>query len=326
MKKLPRRRFLELSAGAVALPAVLRSARADAYPSRPIHLLVGFPPGGTADTLARLTGQMLSERLGQPVVVENRGAAGSSIATEAVVRAPPDGYTLLFIASPNVINAMLNPELSFNFIHDIAPIGGVCQNPLILEVNPAVPIHSVPELIAYAKAHPGELNMASGGIGSTPHLAGELFKMQTGINMLHVPYRGDGPAVVDLLAGQVQVMFDIIIVSIQHVRAGKLRALAVTSATRVPTLPDLPTVADFVPGYEVFAWQGLGAPKDTPPDIIAKLSSEITAGLANPKIKERLADLGGLPMPMSPADLGKLIAGETEKWGKVIKFVGIKAN
>jgi tripartite-type tricarboxylate transporter receptor subunit TctC len=326
MKKLPRRRFLEISAGTLALPAIMRSARADTYPSRPIHLLVGFPPGGTADTLARLTGQILSERLNQPVVVENRGAAGSSIATEAVVRAPPDGYTLLFIASPNVINAMLNPDLTFNFVRDIAPVGGVCQNPLILEVNPAVPVNSVPELIAYTKAHPGELNMASGGIGSTPHLAGELFKMLTGVNMLHVPYRGDGPAVTDLLAGQVQVMFDIIIVSIQHIRAGTLHPLAVTSATRVPNLPNLPRVADFVPGYEVSAWQGIGAPKDTPPDIIAKLNTAISEGLADPKIKARLDDLGGLPMPMAPADFAKLIAGETEKWGKVIKFAGIKPN
>jgi tripartite-type tricarboxylate transporter receptor subunit TctC len=326
MKKLPRRRFLEISAGTLALPAIMRSARADSYPSRPIHLLVGFPPGGTADTLARLTGQILSERLNQPVVVENRGAAGSSIATEAVVRAPPDGYTLLFIASPNVINAMLNPDLTFNFVRDIAPVGGVCQNPLILEVNPAVPVNSVPELIAYTKAHPGELNMASGGIGSTPHLAGELFKMLTGVNMLHVPYRGDGPAVTDLLAGQVQVMFDIIIVSIQHIRAGTLHPLAVTSATRVPNLPDLPRVADFVPGYEVSAWQGIGAPKDTPSDIIAKLNTAISEGLADPKIKARLDDLGGLPMPMAPADFAKLIAGETEKWGKVIKFAGIKPN
>jgi tripartite-type tricarboxylate transporter receptor subunit TctC len=324
MKKLPRRRFLGYSAGALALPAVMRHARADTYPSRPIHLLVGFPPGGTADTLARITGQILSERLNQPIVVENRGAAGSSIATEAVVRATPDGYTLLFIASPNVINAMLNPDLTFNFLRDIAPVGGVCQNPLILEVNPSVPVNSVPDLIALAKAHPGELNMASGGIGSTPHLAGELFKMLTGINMLHVPYRGDGPAVTDLLAGQMQVMFDIIIVSIQHIRAGKLHPLAVTSAKRVPSLPDLPRVADFVPGYEVSAWQGIGAPKDTPPEIIAKLNTALAEGLTDPKIKARLDDLGGLPMPMSPPDFGKLIAGETDKWGKVIKFANIK--
>jgi tripartite-type tricarboxylate transporter receptor subunit TctC len=323
---MTRRRFLKLAATAVALPALLRTARADAYPSRPIHLLVGFPPGGTADTLARLTGQILSERLGQPVVVENRGAAGSSIATEDAVRAPADGYTLLFVASPNVINAMLNPSLTFNFVRDIAPVGGVCQNPLILEVNPSLPVRTVAELIAYARAHPGELNMASGGIGSTPHLAGELFKMMTGVNMLHVPYRGDAPAVVDLLAGQMQVMFDIAVVSLPHVRAGKLRALAVTTAAPVPILPELPTVGDFVPGYEVVAWQGIGAPKDTRADIIGKLNAAIAAGLADPRIKARLADLGGLPMPLPAADFGKLIAGEIDKWAKVLKFAGIKTN
>ena len=243
---------------------------------------------------------MLSERLGQPIVVENRGGAGSSIAAEAVVRATPDGYTLLFVANPNVINAMINPELSFNFVNDVAPVGGVDLNPQVLVVNPSLPVHSVPELIAYAKAHPGEVNMASGGIGSTPHLAGELFKMMTGVNMLHVPYRGDAPAVTDLLGGQVQVLFDQIILAIEHIRAGRLRALAVTSKTRIAILPDLPTVADFVPGYEAFAWQGIGAPKDTPPEIIARLNSEITAGLADPKIKERIANLGGIPMPMTP--------------------------
>jgi tripartite-type tricarboxylate transporter receptor subunit TctC len=324
MKLLPRRRLLKLAASAMALPALLRHARADTYPSRPIHLLVGFPPGGTADTLARLTGAMLSERLGQPIVVENRGGAGSSIAAEAVVRATPDGYMLLFVANPNVINAMINAELSFNFVKDVAPVGGVDLNPQVLVVNPSLPVHSVPELIAYAKAHPGEVNMASGGIGSTPHLAGELFKMMTGVNMLHVPYRGDAPAVTDLLGGQVQVLFDQIILAIEHIRAGRLRALAVTSKTRIAILPDLPTVADFVPGYEAFAWQGIGAPKDTPPDIIAKLNSEIIAGLADPKIKERIANLGGIPMPMTPPEFGKLIANETEKWGKVIKFANIK--
>jgi tripartite-type tricarboxylate transporter receptor subunit TctC len=322
----PRRRFLNLAASAMAMPAILRMARADTYPARPIHLLVGFPPGGTADIIARLTGQALSERLGQSFVVENRGAAGSSIAAEAVVRAPPDGYTLLLIANPNVINAMLNPDLSFSFTRDIAPVGGVNLNPAVLEVNPSVPVHSVPELIAYAKAHPGELNMASGGIGSTPHLAGELFKMMTGINMLHVPYRGDAPAITDLLAGQDQVMFDLIILSLEHIRSGQLRALAVTSATRNPTLPDLPTVAEFVPGYEAFAWQGIGAPKDTPPEIIARLNREVTAALADAKMKTRIGDLGGVPMPMPPADFGKLIADETEKWAKVIKFAGIKPN
>src|SRR5271156_3562490 len=279
---LPRRRFLTYAASTVALPALLRHARADTYPSRPVHLLVGFPRGGAADIIARLTGQMLSERLGQTFVVENRGSAVQQIAAEAVVNAPPDGYTLLLLANPNVINGMLNPNLSFNFTRDLAPVGGVDLNPLILEVHPSLSVKTVPDLIAYAKAHPGELNMASGGVGSTPHLAGELFKMLTGITMLHVPYRGDAPAVTDLLAGQDQVMFDLILLSIQHIRAGKLHPLAVTSAKRVPNLPDLPTVADFVPGYEVTAWQGVGAPKDTPPEIIAKLNAEITAGLADP--------------------------------------------
>ncbi len=325
--KLPRRRFLErLAASAVALPALLRGARADTYPSRPIHLLVGFPPGGAADIIARLTAQMLSERLGQPFVVENRGSAGQQIAAEAVVNAPPDGYTLLLLANPNVINAMLNPNLSFNFTRDLAPIGGVDLNPLILEVNPSLPVKTVPELIAYAKAHPGELNMASGGVGSTPHLDGELFKMQTGINMLHVPYRGDAPAITDLLAGQVQVMFDLILLSLPHIRSGELRGLAVTSAKRLPTLPDLPPVADFVPGYEAFAWQGVAAPKATPPEIVALLNGQINAALADAKIASRIADLGGVPMPMTPAEFGKLISSEIDKWGKVIKFANIKAG
>jgi tripartite-type tricarboxylate transporter receptor subunit TctC len=324
--KLPRRRFLNLAASAVALPALVRTARADIYPSRPIHLLVGFPPGGAADIIARLTAQMLSERLGQPFVVENRGSAGQQIAAEAVVNAPPDGYTLLLLATPNVINGMLNPNLNFNFTHDLAPIGGVDLNPLILEVHPSLPVKTVPDLIAYAKAHPGEVNMASGGIGSSPHLAGELFKMLTGINMLHVPYRGDAPAVTDLLAGQMQVMFDLILLSLPHIRSGELRGLAVTSATRLPTLPDLPAVADFVPGYEAFAWQGVAAPKATPPEIVAKLNAEINAGLADAKTASRIADLGGIAMPMTPREFGKLISSEIEKWGKVIKFANIKAG
>ncbi len=323
---LPRRRFLNLAASAVAMPALLRSARADTYPSRPVHLLVGFPPGGAADIIARLTGQMLSERLGQPFVVENRGSAGQQVAAEAVVKAEPDGYTLLLMANPNVINAMLNPNLSFNFTHDLAPVGGVDLNPLILEVNPSLPVHSVPELIAYAKAHPSQINMASGGVGSTPHLAGELFKMMTGINMLHVPYRGDAPAITDLLAGQDQVMFDLILLSLPHIRSGALRGLAVTSVKRLPTLPDLPPVADFVPGYEAFAWQGVAAPKNTPPAIVTKLNSEINAALADAKIASRITDLGGVPMPMAPAAFGKLIASEVEKWGKVIKFANIKTG
>jgi tripartite-type tricarboxylate transporter receptor subunit TctC len=324
--KLPRRRFLNLAASAVALPALVRTARADIYPSRPIHLLVGFPPGGAADIIARLTAQMLSERLGQPFIVENRGSAGQQIAAEAVVNAPPDGYTLLLLATPNVINGMLNPNLNFNFTHDLAPIGGVDLNPLILEVHPSLPVKTVPDLIAYAKAHPGEVNMASGGIGSSPHLAGELFKMLTGINMLHVPYRGDAPAVTDLLAGQMQVMFDLILLSLPHIRSGELRGLAVTSATRLPTLPDLPAVADFVPGYEAFAWQGVAAPKATPPEIVAELNAEINAGLADTKTASRIADLGGIAMPMTPGEFGKLISSEIEKWGKVIKFANIKAG
>lgn len=324
--RFPRRRFLHLAASAVALPAFIRNASADSYPARPIHLLVGFPPGGTADIIARLTGQFLSERLGQPFVIENRGSAGQQIAADSVVKAPPDGYTLLLIANPNVINAMLNPDLSFSFTRDIAPVGGIALNPAVLEVNPTVPVHSVPELIAYAKAHPGALNMASGGVGSTPHLAGELFKMMTGINMLHVPYRGDAPAITDMLAGQDQVMFDLIILSLEHIRSGQLRGLAVTSKTRLPTLPDLPPIADFVPGYEAFAWQGIGAPKDTPAEIITQLNVELTAAITDPKMQARLADLGGVPMPMTPAEFGRLIANETEKWGKVIKFAGIKPN
>jgi tripartite-type tricarboxylate transporter receptor subunit TctC len=323
---LPRRRFLTYAASTVALPALLRHARADTYPSRPVHLLVGFPPGGAADIIARLTGQMLSERLGQTFVVENRGSAGQQIAAEAVVNAPPDGYTLLLLANPNVINGMLNPNLSFNFTRDLAPVGGVDLNPLILEVHPSLPVKTVPDLIAYAKAHPGELNMASGGVGSTPHLAGELFKMLTGITMLHVPYRGDAPAVTDMIAGQDQVMFDLILLSLPHIRSGELRGLAVTSAKRLPTLPDLPPVADFVPGYEAFAWQGVAAPKDTPPDIVAKLNGEINAALADATIASRIADLGGIPLPMTPADFGKLIANEIEKWGKVIKFANIKTG
>jgi tripartite-type tricarboxylate transporter receptor subunit TctC len=323
---LPRRRFLKYAASTMALPAVLRHARADTFPSRPIHLLVGFPPGGAADIIARLTAQMLSERLGQTFIVENRGSAGQQIAAEAVVNAPPDGYTLLLLANPNVINGMLNPNLSFNFSRDLAPIGGVDLNPLILEVHPSLPVKTVPDLIAYAKAHPGQINMASGGVGSTPHLAGELFKMLTGINMLHVPYRGDAPAVTDMLAGQDQVMFDLILLSLSHIRAGALRGLAVTSKKRLPTLPDLPPVADFVPGYEAFAWQGIAAPKDTPRDIVAKLNAEINSALADAKIASRLGDLGGIPMPMTPPEFGKLIANEIEKWGKVIKFANITSN
>jgi tripartite-type tricarboxylate transporter receptor subunit TctC len=269
---------------------------------------------------------MIQERLGQPVVVENRGAAGNSIAAETVARATPDGYMLLFIANPNVINAMLNPVPDFDFVRDIAPIGGIDRNPQVLVVHPSLPVNSVPELIAYAKAHPGEVNMASGGIGSTPHLAGELFKMMTGVNMLHVPYRGDAPAITDLLEGQVQVMFDQVILSIDHIRAGRLKALAVSSSDKLAVLPDLPPVSQFVPGYEAFAWQGMGAPKGTPPEILNRVANEIKAALADSKMQKRLADLGGVPTPMSPDEFGQLISNETTKWEKVIKFANIKAG
>jgi tripartite-type tricarboxylate transporter receptor subunit TctC len=323
MTKLQRRQFLSLAGSALALPAIARNARADTYPSRPIHLIVGFPAGGTADIIARLTAAMVQERLGQPIVVENRGGAGNSIAAETVARAAPDGYMLLFIANPNVINAMLNPAPDFDMVRDIAPIGGIDRNPQVLVVHPSLPVNSVPELIAYAKAHPGELNMASGGVGSTPHLAGELFKMMTGVNMLHVPYRGDAPAITDLLEGQVQVMFDQVILSIDHIRAGRLKALAVSSADKLAVLPDLPPVSQFVPGYEAFAWQGMGAPKGTPPEILNRVASEIKAALADQKMQTRLADLGGVPMPKTPDEFGQLIANETTKWEKVIKFANI---
>lgn len=326
MKSKTRRQLLTLSAGALALPAVVRNAHADTYPSRPIHLLVGFPPGGTADIISRLVGQALGERLGRNFVVESRGSAAQQIAAEAVVKAAPDGYTLLMVANPNVINVVINPNVSFSYTRDLAPIGGIASDPAILVVNPKVPVKTVPDLIAYAKANPGKLNMASGGVGSTPHLAGELFKMMTGINMLHVPYRGDAPAVTDMLAGQDQVMFDMVILAQGHVRTGELRGLAVTSAKPLALFPNLPPIANFVPGYEAFAWQGLMAPKDTPPAIVNKLNTELKAALADPKIQKRLADLGGIPMPLTPADFGKLIVNETQKWDKVIKFANIKPH
>ena len=326
MMNITRRRILTLTSGALALPAVIRHAYADTYPSRPIHLLVGFPPGGTADIIARLVGQALGERLGKTFVVENRGSAAQQIAAETVVKAAPDGYTLLMLANPNVINVVINPGVGFSFSRDLAPIGGIASDPAILVVNPKVPVKTVPELIAYAKANPGKLNMASGGVGSTPHLAGELFKMMTGINMLHVPYRGDAPAVTDMLEGQDQVMFDMVILAQGHVRSNELRALAVTSKAPLALFPNLPPIANFVPGYEAFAWQGLMAPKDTPPEIVNKLNTELNAALADPKVQKRLADLGGIPMPLTPADFGKLIVDETQKWDKVIKFAHIAAH
>jgi tripartite-type tricarboxylate transporter receptor subunit TctC len=324
--KLPRREFLHLSAAAVALPAIARSARAETYPTRPVHIIVGFAAGGPNDISARLIAQWLSERLGQQFVVENRPSAGGNVATEFVVRAPADGYTLLLVPAPAAINATLYDNLNFNFIRDIAPVAGILRVPEVMVINPAVPANTVPEFIAYAKANPGKINMASAGNGTVPHVAGELFKFMTGVDLVRVGYRGGGPALVDLMGGQVQVMFEPTLSTIGYIRAGKLRALAVTSAKRSTALPDVPTVGEFVPGYEATAWFGVGAPRDTPADIVAKLNSEINAGLADAKFKERLADLGGEPMPMSSADFAKFIADETEKWGKVVHAAGIKAE
>jgi tripartite-type tricarboxylate transporter receptor subunit TctC len=321
--KLPRRQFLRLAAGAAALP-VSRIARAQTYPSRPVKLVVGFPPGGGNDIVARLIAQWLSERLSQPFVVENRPGAGTNIATEAVVRAQPDGYTLLFVASSSAINATLYEKLSFNFIRDIAPVASLIRLPNVMEVNLSVPVKTVPEFIAYAKADRSKINMASPGVGTSVHLSGELFKMMAGVDMLHVPYRGTAPALTDLLGGQVQVMFGTMTGSIEYIRTGKLRALAVTTATRSEALPDVPTVAEFLPGYEASTWYGIGAPKDTVTEIIDKLNKEINAGLADSKMKTRLADLGGTVLAGSPVEFGELIADETEKWAKVVKFAGIK--
>jgi tripartite-type tricarboxylate transporter receptor subunit TctC len=322
--KLPRRQFLHLAAGAAALPAALRSARAQTYPARPVRFIIGYTSGGSADITARLMGQWLSERLGQSFIVESRPGAGTNIATEAVVRAPADGYTLLLVAPANAINAALYDKLSYNFIRDIAPVAGLIRFPNVMVVNPAVPAKTVPEFIAYAKANPGSLNMASSGNGSTIHVSGELFKMMTGVNMVHVPYRGGAPALTDMVGGQVQVMFDNVPTSIEFIRAGKLRPLAVTTATRSEVLPDLPTVGDFVPGYEASAWYGVGAPKGTADEIIDKLNKEINAILADSKTKARFAELGASLLAGSPAEFGKLIVDETEKWAKVVKFSGAK--
>ena len=322
--KLPRRLFLHLAAGAAALPVVSPIARAQAYPTRPVRIIVGFAAGGGNDIVARLMGQWLSERLGQQFIVENRPGADTNIATEAAVRAPPDGYTLLLASASNAINATFYDKLNFNFIHDIEPVAGIMRVPSVMVVHPVVPAKTVPEFIAYAKANPGRINMASGGRGAPSHLAGELFKMMAGVSMVHVPYRGTGPALTDLIGGQVQVLFIALTSSTPSIRAGKLRALAVTTTARSEALPDIPTVGDFLPGYEASQWYGVGAPKNTPAEIIDTLNNEINAGLADPKIKAQLADLGGTALAGPPADFGKLIADETEKWGKVVKFVGIK--
>ena len=322
--KLPRRKFLHLAAGAAALPAVSRIARAQAYPTRPVRIVVPFTPGGASDITARLMGQWLSERLGQQFVIDNRPGGGTNIGTEAVVRAPADGYTLLMVGGYNAINATLYDKLNHNFIRDIAPVAGIIVVPNVMVVHPSVPAATVPEFIAYAKSKPGKTTMASAGTGTPSHVTGELFKMMAGVNLVHVPYRGGGPALTDLLSGQVQVMFATMPSSIEYIRAGKLRALAVATATRSEALPDVPSVGEFVPGYEASGWFGVGAPKATPAEIVDKLNKEINAGLADPKMKARLADLGGAVLAGSPADFGKLIADETEKWGKVIRAANIK--
>jgi tripartite-type tricarboxylate transporter receptor subunit TctC len=322
--RIPRWRFLHLAVGAAALPVVSGIVCAQSYPSRPVRIVVGFAPAGISDILARLIGQRLSERFGQPFVVETRPGAGGNIGTEAVMRAPADGYTLLLVGAWNAINATLYDKLNFNFIRDIAPVAGIIRVPQVMEVNPSLPVKTVPEFIAYAKANSGKVNFGSGGIGGPSHVSGELFKMMTGVNMQHVAYRGGGPSITGLLGGQVQVLFDNMASSIEYIRAGRLRALGVTTATRSEALPDIPTVGDFVQGYEASGFGGVGAPKNTPPGIIEKLNKEINVVLAEPKMKARLADLGGTPLPGSPAEFGKLIAEETEKWGKVIRAANIK--
>jgi tripartite-type tricarboxylate transporter receptor subunit TctC len=324
--KLPRRHFLHLATGAAALPVVSHFAWAQTYPTKPVRIIVGFAPGGGTDISARLIGQWLSEKLGQPFIVENRPGAGANIAMEAVVKAPPDGYTLLLVSPGAAINATLYEKLNYNFIRDIAPVSGIVRVPNVMVVHPSVPTKTVPEFIAYAKANPGKVNMASAGNGSSIHVSGELFKMMAGVNLTHVPYRGSGPMMTDLLGGQVQVAFDSMPSSLEQIRAGKLRALAVTTATRSEALPDIPTLSDFVPGYEASNWWGAGAPRNTPAAIVDRLNKEINAGLADPKMKARLAEMGGMVLAGSPADFGKLIADETENWAKVVKFSGARPD
>jgi tripartite-type tricarboxylate transporter receptor subunit TctC len=326
MMQLPRRRFLQFAGGAIALPAVSRHAWAQSYPARPVRLVVGFPAGGTTDIAARLIGQWLTERLGQPFVVENRPGASTNIAVETVVRAPADGYTLLAVTSTNTVNATFFDKLSFNVIRDIAMVAGVVRSPLVLEVHPSVAANSVADLIALAKANPGKMSLASFGTASTSHVAGELFKLTAGVNMLHVPYRGSAPLVIDLLAGQVQAAFDNLPASIEHIRSGKLRALAVGTATRSDQLPNVPTMGEFLPGFEASAFVAIGVPKNTPAEIIERLNREINAGLADPKLKARLADIGGAAFVSAPAELSKYMVDETEKWGKVIRAANIKAE
>jgi len=322
--KLPRRKFLHLAAGAAALPVVSRIARAQAYPTRPVRVIVTVPAGGSPDIVARMMGQWLSERLGQPIIVDNRPGGATNIGTEAAVRASPDGYTLLMAVSANAVNATLYENLNFNFIRDTAPVASIASTPLIMEVNPSVPAKTVPEFIAYAKANPGKINMVSAGKGTPSHVAGELFKMMAAVDMIHVPYRGEALALPDLISGQVQVYFGVMPASLGYIRGGKLRALAVTSATRQEVLPDVPTVGEFLPGFEAGGWYGVVVPKATPVEIVGKLNQEINAALADPKIKARLAALGVTILQGSPADFGKLIADETEKWAKVVRDANIK--
>ncbi len=324
--KLCRRQFLHFAAGGVTIPAVSTIARAQAYPIRPIHLVVGFPPGGPTDVFARLMGQWLSERMGQPFVIENRPGAGSNLGTEAVIRSPPDGYTLLLVASANAINATLYDRLSFNFVEDIAAVAGISRQPFVMVVNPSVPAMTVAEFVAYAKTNPGKVNMASAGNGTPQHVFGELFMAISGLKMLHVPYRGEAPALTDLFSGQVQVMFASISGSLEHIRAGSLRALAVTTTARSDALSDVPAMAEFLPGFEASAWIGIGAPKNTPIEIIDQLNREINLGLADPKMKARIADLSATVLTGSPAEFGKFMAEETEKWAKVIRLARIKPD
>jgi tripartite-type tricarboxylate transporter receptor subunit TctC len=323
---MQRRQLLRLVAGMVALPALARFAHAQVYPNRPVRLLVSSPPGGTADFLGRVIGQWLYERLGQPFVIENKGGSGNNLAADAVAVAPADGYTLLMINPAHALNATLYNKLNFNLLRDITPVAGLIRVPNVMEVHPSVPVNTVPELIAYAKTNPGKISYASAGTGTLLHVAGELFKMMAGVDMVHVPYRGTAPALTDLLGGQVQMMCDNISTSIEHIRAGRLRALAVTTSARSELLPDLPIVGDFLPGFEQSAFFGIGAPRNTPANIVDKLNREINAGLADPKIKRRLDEVAGPALPGSPTDFGKLIADETEKWDKVIKAIGIKAS
>jgi tripartite-type tricarboxylate transporter receptor subunit TctC len=324
--KSSRRRFLQLAAAAAALQTRPRLVSAQAYPSRPVHWIVGFPAGSTGDLMGHVMGQWLGQRLGQPFIVEDRPGAGGMIATESMVRSPPDGYTLLWTTPANAIGVSLYDKLSFNFVQDTAPVGGIMQIPQVMEVTPSFPARTVAEFIAYAKANPGKVNMASSGIGTGQHVVGELFKMMAGVDMVHVPYRGAPLALTDLMAGQVQVMFDVVSNSIPYIRSGQLRALAVTTATRISALPDIPTVADFIPGFEAGAWNGLSVPRNTPPAIINTLNEALNAALADPGIKARIVDLGGEILGGSPAAFGKFVADEVEKWAKVIKFAGLKAQ